>query len=137
VVVERGSDKHGPMRDEQLKHEVEGMLRSGRSTHAEEWADPEPSAEGDPDVDRAPHGSLVGGHPEGITADDVEGRSELARHLTPGAFPGTGETLRAHALESHAPDSVLDQLGGAPTGREFANIGELWVALGGGHEERP
>jgi NADPH2:quinone reductase len=35
--VERGSDKHRGRLDDQFKHEVSGMVRSGRTTHAEEW----------------------------------------------------------------------------------------------------
>jgi hypothetical protein len=42
VGIERSSDKHGPLRDDELKKEVEGMVRSGRPTRAEEWHDPEP-----------------------------------------------------------------------------------------------
>ncbi len=30
------STKHSPREDDELKHELEGMMRSGRSTHAEE-----------------------------------------------------------------------------------------------------
>jgi hypothetical protein len=40
--MERGSAKHGPLRDDELKKEVEGLVRSGRPTRAEEWHDPEP-----------------------------------------------------------------------------------------------
>ncbi|MGM1065301.1 hypothetical protein [Saccharothrix sp. Mg75] len=44
--MERGSTQHGPKVDEQLKHEMEGELRSGTPTRAEEWRDPEmPDAE--------------------------------------------------------------------------------------------
>ena len=39
------STKHSPREDDELKHELEGMMRAGRSTHAEEWKDPEPSGE--------------------------------------------------------------------------------------------
>jgi len=47
--MERGSDKHGPRQDDELKHELEGMLRSGGGpSHAEEWRDPEPPADDDP-----------------------------------------------------------------------------------------
>ena len=134
--MERGSDKHGQRLDEQMKHEVEGMMRSGHSTHAQEWADPEPSGEDEPDVDLAPNATLSGGVPEGITADGVEGRSELARHLPPAAFPADAATLRTHAEEAEAPASILDQLDRAPAGQEFRNVGELWTALGGGHEEQ-
>ena len=46
--MERGSDKHGPRVDEQLKHELDGMLRGDGPSHAEEWRDPEPPADDDP-----------------------------------------------------------------------------------------
>jgi hypothetical protein len=137
VVDERGSDKHGRLLDEELKHEVEGIVRSGHSTHAEEWSDPEPSAEGDPDVDLAPHGSLTGGVPAGITSDEVTGRSELAQHLPPSAFPATAQALRAYAEENHAPARILGLLEQAPADQEFPTVGALWAALGGGREERP
>ena len=135
MALERGSDKHGHRLDEQMKHEVEGMMRSGHSTHAQEWADPEPSGEDEPDVDLVPNATLSGGVPEGITAEGVEGRSEMARHLPPSAFPGTAASLRAYAVENQAPGSVLDELDRAPADQEFRNVGELWEALGGGREQ--
>ena len=51
--MDRGSDKVSPREDEQRKHEVEGLIRSGRTTHAEEWKDPEPIGEDQPDADLA------------------------------------------------------------------------------------
>lgn len=39
---QRTSDKHGPLLDDEMKQEVEGQVRSGRPTRAEEWHDPEP-----------------------------------------------------------------------------------------------
>jgi len=75
--VERGSDKHSPLRDDQLKHETEGLVRASRTTHAEEWKDPEPSGEDQPDADRAPSGTLHGGVPAGMTEEDVEDRKSV------------------------------------------------------------
>ncbi|MEV6324335.1 hypothetical protein AB0M45_24580 [Nocardia sp. NPDC051787] len=45
--MERGSSKHGPVRDDELAHELEGTLRGNRSSRAEEWRDPEPPADDD------------------------------------------------------------------------------------------
>src|SRR4051812_12471093 len=78
TTVDRGSDKHSPLVDDQLKHETEGLVRAGRSTHAEEWKDAEPSGEDQPGADLAPAGTLHGGTPAGMDPDDVEGRAELA-----------------------------------------------------------
>jgi hypothetical protein len=46
--MERGNTKHGPLADDNLKHDVEGMLRGTGPTQAEEWRDPEPPADDDP-----------------------------------------------------------------------------------------
>jgi len=49
--MDRSSDKHGPRLDDEMKKEVEGQVRSGRPTRAEEWHDPEPPEdENSPDV---------------------------------------------------------------------------------------
>lgn len=45
--MERGNTKHGPLADDSLKHDVEGMLRGTGPTRAEEWRDPEPPADDD------------------------------------------------------------------------------------------
>jgi hypothetical protein len=45
--MQRGSDKHGPRKDDALAHDVEGMVRGTGPTHAEEWKDPEPPADDD------------------------------------------------------------------------------------------
>jgi hypothetical protein len=50
VSIQRGSDKHGARQDEQLQHELEGTLRANRPSRAEEWRDPEPPADDDPEV---------------------------------------------------------------------------------------
>jgi Protein of unknown function (DUF2795) len=132
---QRGSDKHGPRRDEALAGEVEGLVRAGRTTRAEEWRDPEPPGEDQPDVDLAPDGTLVGGTPAGMTPADVEGRSELAAYLGKEVYPADRETLLATALRDGAPSSVLARLQNLPAGREFHNVQEVWTALGGGTEE--
>jgi len=91
----------------------QGLVRGSKSTHAEEWKDPEPSAEGDPDVDRAPGKTRVGGRPPGMSAADVAGRSELASQLA----------------------GALDRVA-LPAGRPFVSIADLWRALGGLSERR-
>ena len=46
----RESDLHSPREDDELKAELQGMIKGGKPTHAEEWADPEPPADDDPAV---------------------------------------------------------------------------------------
>jgi len=47
--VERGNAKHSPRQDDELEHELSGMLGRGGSNR-EEWADPEGPADDDPEV---------------------------------------------------------------------------------------
>ena len=51
--MERGNAKHGPRDDDELKHELSGTVRGNRSSRAEEWRDPEPPADDDPEVPAA------------------------------------------------------------------------------------
>lgn len=128
--MERGSDKVSPRRDEELKHETQGLVRSGHSTHAEEWKDPEPVGEDQPDVDLAPDGTLHGGTPDGMSADDVEGRAELASYLGKECYPMVREQVLNLVIDNHAPDRVVSLVRNLPSGREFHNINEVWTALG-------
>jgi hypothetical protein len=47
--MQRDSDRHGPRVDDDLEHELRGTLQGNRSSRAEEWRDPEPPADDDPD----------------------------------------------------------------------------------------
>lgn len=124
------STKHGARLDDELQHEVEGMVRSGRSTHAEEWNDPEPVAEGDPDVDVSPGDTLVGGTPVGMDADAVVARAELARWLDRADYPNTGPGLVEAARDHRAPEAVVAELERLPEGETYERIGDVVRALG-------
>ena len=129
--MERGSDKHSPMRDDQLKHETEGLVRGGHGTHAEEWRDPEPSGEDQPDADLAPDGTLTGGTPAGMDPDDVEGRAELASYLGREVYPAVRTQILEVVRERQAPERVIDLVRRLPAGRQFHNVNEVWAAVGG------
>ena len=129
--MERGSDKHSPMRDEQLKHETEGLVRSGRTTHAEEWKDPEPSGEDQPDADRVPDGTLHGGVPAGMSDKDVEGRAEVATYIGKGSYPMVRAQILELVHERQAPERVIDLVRRLPSDREYHNVNEVWAATGG------
>lgn len=136
MAIERGSDKHGALLDEAMAGEVEGLVRSGRSTHAEEWKDPEPSGEDQPGADLSAEGTLTGGTPAGLDPDEVERRSQLAQYLGKEVWPAGASGLLALATERQAPDVVVRELSGLPDDREYANLEEVWQALGGGREQR-
>jgi hypothetical protein len=124
------STKHSPRVDDELEHETQGMVRGNHSTRAEEWRDPEPVAEGEPDIDADPSGTLVGGTPVGMDADAVVARSELARWLDRADFPSTGPELVEAARDHRAPDVVADELSRLPDGPVFERIGDVVRALG-------
>jgi len=131
--MERGSDKHSARMDDALGAEVEGLVRTGHDNRAD-WNSPEPSGEDQPDVDLMPNGTLAGGVPDGMTEQDVERRSELARYLGR-IWPATTTQLLSTVIDNEAPDAIVEQLRALPPGRSFENLQELWGALSGGHVE--
>lgn len=132
--MERGSDKHSPRVDEAMEHETRGMVQSGRETRSEQWHSAEPAGEDQPDVDLAPHTTLHGGLPDGLSEDDLRLRSELASYLGKEIWPAGQAVLTDKAREQNAPDDVVDQLQRLPTGAVFGNVQDVWSALQGGHE---
>ncbi|NEK87517.1 DUF2795 domain-containing protein [Blastococcus saxobsidens] len=124
------STKHNPRLDEELEHEMQGMLKAERATRSNEWREVEPVAEGEPDIDSNPAGTLVGGVPVGMTEDAVVVRSELARWLDRADFPSTGPALVEAALDHRAPDAVVAELQRLPEGETFERIGDVVRALG-------
>ena len=121
--MERGSDKHSPLVDEQLKREASQPL--GEEAPVEE----EPALVVGADSVHVP------GTPMGLGPEDVEGRSELAGYLGKGVWPASGPELLQMATEHGAPDRVvsrLSELGDAT----YENVGQVWSALGGGHEDQ-
>jgi uncharacterized protein DUF2795 len=126
--MQRGSDRMNVHRDDEMKKEMQGRLRSGHATRAEEWNDPEPEADDDP---RVTERSVSTGSREHVTeARDEELRSDLARHLGRHAFPGDRRDLR-HALEdAHAPDGLLAEVDSLPEGGRYRNVQEVMTALG-------
>ena len=124
------STKHSAREDDASAHEVEGMIMACRSTHAQEWTDPEPTAEGEPDVDSSPADTLTGGVPVGMTPDAVTARAELARWLDRADFPATGPELVEAARDHRAPDAVAEELSRLPDGETYERIGDVVRALG-------
>jgi hypothetical protein len=138
--MERGNTKHGPRLDEEMAHEVRTHLQGrGPGGRAEEWREPEPAGEDQPGTGWIPGGtrnSRAGGAPGGLTADEVEARSRLGRHLDLSALPGDRAMLRRSAEEHQAPDDLLAELDRLPDGVTFRTVNEVWAALGHAVETR-
>ncbi|KFG72732.1 DUF2795 domain-containing protein [Streptomyces mutabilis] len=121
--MQRGSDRMSVHRDDEMKHELQGLLRSGHPTRTEEWHDPEPAAEDDPDVTRGP--VTPGRGPTYLEAL----RLELARNLTRGAFPAGPRELTRALRRGNAPDALVEGLERLPHRARYDNVQELAVAL--------
>ncbi|HEY4007252.1 MAG TPA: hypothetical protein VGM60_18995 [Pseudonocardia sp.] len=66
--MERGSDKHGPAKDDHMEREVAKAVRGNPPVRGEDWLDPEAEADAPSDV-----GNLFNRTPEGA-ASPVEFR---------------------------------------------------------------
>lgn len=121
--MERGSSRLSVHRDEERKHELRGLLRSGHPTRTEEWHDPEPTADDDP--------VLVGGPvtPGSAGASPESLRLELARLLGRTSFPARPRELSGVLRHRHAPDGLLDSVERLPRGTRYASAQELAEAL--------
>ncbi|MBO1331089.1 DUF2795 domain-containing protein [Streptomyces sp. VRA16 Mangrove soil] len=128
--MQRGSHRMSAHRDDEMKHELQGLLRSGHPTRTEEWHDPEPVADDDPEVAGGP--VLPGAGPGRLAAV----RLELARLLGRTAFPATPAPLAGLLRERSAPDALVDQVAALPSGTEFRTASELARALTGGAERQ-
>ena len=96
------------------------MLQGGVDSRVEEWRDPEPAGEDQPNPTLAPAGFERAGAPPGMTPADVEGRSEVGRYIPLSALPGDRDDLLARLPEE----------------RRFETVAQIWAALGGYNEER-
>lgn len=122
--MERGSNRLNVHRDDEMKHELKGMLRSGHSTRAEEWHDPEPGADDDPEL-------AVGPVPTRGSFGDEEGlRYELARHFARTPFPAKRRQLVRTLHERNAPDRLIELVGGLPPHDTYTNVQSVMRALG-------
>jgi hypothetical protein len=128
--VSSRSTKHNPRLDEELEHEIQGMLKAEHATRSEEFREVEPVAEGEPDLTADPSGTLVGGVPVGMTEEAVVARAELARWLVRADFPADGPGLVEAALDHRAPDAVVEELQRLPEGETYERIGDVARALG-------
>ncbi|MGC9376650.1 DUF2795 domain-containing protein [Streptomyces sp. MH13] len=121
--MQRGSDRMSVHRDDEMKHELQGLLRSGHPTRSEEWNDPEPAAEDDPEVTYGP--VTPGRGPTYLEAL----RLELARNLTRHTFPANPRELTRALRRGNAPDALVEGLERLPHKARYDNVQELAVAL--------
>ncbi|CAM5430557.1 MULTISPECIES: DUF2795 domain-containing protein [Streptomyces] len=127
--MQRGSDRLSVHRDDEMKHELQGLLRSGHPTRTEEWHDPEPSAEDDLQVAGGPVA------PGTSAASLATIRLELARFLGRSAFPATPRDLIRELRRGYAPDALVESLERLSRTSHYANVQELAEAVTGGERQ--
>lgn len=118
-----------------MAHEVQGIVTGGGGGRAEEWHDPEPAGEDQPQLNRAP-GRPEGGAPPGMTYEEVEERSRLGRFIPMASLPGDRDELLRGAADLHAPDDIMATLSRLPADEQYATVSEIWAALGHANESR-
>jgi hypothetical protein len=129
--MDRGNAKHGPFRDDAMAHDVQGYVRAGRDTRAEEWKSPEPPAEDLPELPGAGARRPVTTPGSGMSPLDVEERSELARWLGRAVFPAGRDEVIDYLHAKYAPERVVAEVMAASPDARFGSSGELWRALRG------
>ena len=134
--MERGSDKHGSRLDEALAHDTQSIVQgAGGEARADEGREQECPGDGEPTPDARLAGGRLAGDGSRPTDDELEARSELARHLDPSVFPADAGALVANADGNHAPAWVLEALRALPDG-QYPTTESVWEALGGSVERR-
>lgn len=111
---------HGPRKDDALKRETRGEVQANRATRTEEWREPEPPGEDQPDATWAP----------ADTPDPVQLRSDLARYFGRTTFPADRQRLLTVLSRNEAPGPLLDVAAALPAQVTFRALADVLRALG-------
>jgi hypothetical protein len=123
---------HGPRVDDELKRQAEGHTRGAPpGSRAEEWREPEPPAEGEPEVSATPEADTQARSdlPQNMSPYEIEERSRFGQYLPRSLFPADRRELLRAAQEAGAPDDIIDDLRQLPSGETFENPARAWAAL--------
>ena len=136
-MTERGSDKSGPRIDEERERETEAMERGAPvPSRSEEFREVEGAGDDEPAPDARLSGDRGLVSEDQMGPDELEARSDIARHLDPSIFPADRDAVLESARENDAPVGVLAGLARLPDDDRFENLQAVWQALGGIREER-
>lgn len=130
-MTDQGTNKTGFVRDDQLKKELQDELRAKRAVRSEDVFGPQGENRSAAEAEAMPSP----GTPPGMTPDDVDARSDLARHLEPSIFPARRAALLGALHRHQAPDALLERVGSLPGGQEYPNVQAVARALGLGTEK--
>jgi hypothetical protein len=123
--MERGNTKHGPLQDDKLARQTQGMVRGApQRPHLEEWREVEPMDGADPAAVR-PDITIPG-----QAGRDIELRNELARILTRDAFPVARDELCDRLDAADASEDLTERVSMLPADGPFRNVHQVMEALG-------
>ena len=131
-MTDQGTNKTGFVRDDELKKELQGELRANRAVRSED----DFGVQGENRSAAAADAMPSPGTPSGMTPDDVDLRSDLARHLEPSAFPARRSALLGALHRHQAPDALLERVARLPGTEDYPNVQAVARAIGLGTEER-
>jgi len=122
--MERESTKHGPLQDDELKHEIRPLQQGGpRRPHIEEWREVEPAGD-------IPIAERQAPEPDDAEAQDIALRSELARLMTSDEFPASREELLGRLEGKDAPAALVGRVARLSADQRFTSAHDVMVALG-------
>jgi len=135
--MERGSDKTGPRVDEELEKQTEAMERGAPvPSRSETFREHEGATDDEAPADARLSGDRGLSRQAELGPDDLEARSDLARHLDPSVFPADRGALLEDARANQVPEPILRALEGLPEDKTFENVQAVWEAIRGRGEER-
>lgn len=121
--MERGSDKHAPALDDQLKHEEHALLHGGSDEGRSEPRRAEAPGADEPGFGRRTDQDE---HPGGAPSQqEIEARAAFAAAFTPGMFPTGRDALIEQARRQFADDELIDSLRKIPD-RTYESVGQVW-----------
>lgn len=136
--MQRGSDKHAPRLDDELKDETQSLERGAPvEARADEAREEEGPAEGEPTPTTHLQGDRGLTPDEAPEHDDLVDRHEVGRHLQGSVFPGDRDALIASAREMNAPAAVVELLSRLPANERYETLQDVWEALGREGDRRP
>jgi hypothetical protein len=131
--MERGSNPVSRRKDDEMKHELQGYLRSGQHTHIEEAVDPEPEA--DDDIQLTTSGPVPPPGPERERsfeqAEEQELHRDMARHLDRTVFPADRQGLVRALEERQAPEPLVRVAQDLPEEGTYHNAFDIVTAMRG------
>ncbi|MEU5210018.1 DUF2795 domain-containing protein [Streptomyces sp. NPDC020742] len=130
MVMEHGTDKTGPARDDVMKRQLRGELTAERSLRTDEEHELQPSGEDQPVAAWSPESTFRGGTPSGMTEQDVGLRSELAQYLGRSLYPADKGTVIEILRRNNAPDRLVGMAERLPAHERFGNVQSIAQAVG-------